>query len=66
MEEEYGWTECADLTWNAGCVTHNSPDVIWNADHYAWYAEYGYWADRGLDSWPEKDRPVKLPIVDPE
>lgn len=61
-EEEYGFTECADLAANGGCVMFDNPDVVWDADHYSWYAEYGYWVEKGFDSWQEKDRPVKLYI----
>lgn len=59
-DETYGFMECAELTWNEGCVIFDNPEVVWNADHHAWYAEYGYWVDKGLDSWHEGDRPVKL------
>ncbi|KAJ5171742.1 hypothetical protein N7492_004335 [Penicillium capsulatum] len=63
QEEEYGFMECADLAANGGCVRFDNPDVVWNADHYSWYAEYGYWVEKGFDSWQEKDRPVKLYIT---
>lgn len=61
-DEEYGFIGCSDLVWNGGCVMFNNPDVVGNADSYAWYAEYGYWAERGFDSWREQDKPVKLEV----
>jgi hypothetical protein len=49
IDEVYGWLECA-LYAKRETVTK---DFIKNADSYAWYAGYGYFARLlGSDPWP--------------
>lgn len=60
----YGFMECTELAWNCGLVEANNPEVVENADTYAFYAEYGYWRAKGIDGlWysPDED-PVYLPV----
>lgn len=58
VPEEYGYVNCADLAWNN---QHDTKLFVKNADTYMWYAEYGYWLTHYRDTWPEMDKPAKLP-----
>lgn len=60
--EEYGYMNCARIAAERDCDTFNREAVVWNADAYAWYAEYGYWAEEGFDSWQQQHRPVQIPV----
>lgn len=61
-DETYGYTRCALKARNDNRVKFNRDAVVWNADNYAWYAQYGYWAEEGFDSWKQQNRPVQVPI----
>ncbi|KAJ5578385.1 Metalloproteases (zincins) catalytic [Penicillium hispanicum] len=64
VEETYGLVECAELAWNCGQPIPDNPNVIWNAETYAWYGEYGYFVDKGVQNlWPpSRPQPVVLPL----
>lgn len=50
-EETYGITQCAEENW-LGCSPpqQNNPRVVNNAEHYAWYTEYGGFRERELEN----------------
>lgn len=62
-DEVYGFMHCTDLAWHCGLVQANNPEVVENADTYAFYAEYGFWRAKGIsDLWPNQDDPKYLPV----
>lgn len=64
FEEDYGLLTCADEAWNCGNPIPGDPQVVMNADTFAWYGEYGYFVQKGVqDLWPPRHpQPAKLPV----
>ncbi|KAJ6106134.1 hypothetical protein N7512_009651 [Penicillium capsulatum] len=62
--EVYGIANCAFLAWNCGPVP-DYQEVVENADTYAVYAEYGYFAKRDPGLWDpawQGEYPVQIPV----
>lgn len=63
IKETYDLYNCADLAWNNGNPIANNIKVNWNAETYAFYAEYGRFVELlGRDPWRRSLKPVKLPV----
>lgn len=63
IEETYGLYDCAERAWNEGNPIPNNIEVNWNADTYAFYAEYGRFVELlGKDPWRSSLKPVQLPV----
>lgn len=63
-QEIYGLDDCSEAAWRDPKPIADNEIINLNADTFAWYAELGFWIDKGLpDLWPSwADNPVDLPV----
>ncbi|KAJ5820367.1 Glucan endo-1-3-alpha-glucosidase agn1 [Penicillium riverlandense] len=64
VPEVYGLVNCAEEAWMCDDPVPDNRHVVQNADTYAFYAEFGYWVEKGIHNlWPPTERnPVRFPV----